>query len=120
MTKGSAARGADTRQGSYAYSRPRTVVTCSSAGRARISLKHGLGSTKTRRSRLAAACSILPHLCLGGWVQGVCQATESARGLSLFSSASLTLSVIALETLMLFKAFEAIPMAKWPVEPVRV
>ncbi len=42
------------------------VVTLSSAGRARISLKHGLGSTKSRRSRLAAACSILPHLCLGG------------------------------------------------------
>src|SRR5437016_2107696 len=33
------------------------VVTLSSAGRARISLKHGLGTTKSRRSRLAAACS---------------------------------------------------------------
>ncbi len=37
------------------------VVTLSSAGRARISLKHGLGCTKSRRSHLAAAGSILAH-----------------------------------------------------------
>src|SRR5436305_57649 len=44
----------------------RPVVTLSSAGRARISLKHGLGRTKSQRSHLVAASSILPHLRLGG------------------------------------------------------
>ena len=37
------------------------LETLSSTGRARISLKHGLGDTKSRRSRLAASYVILTH-----------------------------------------------------------
>jgi hypothetical protein len=42
------------------------VVTLSTAGRARISLKHGLGCTKSRRSHLVAAYTILPRERIGG------------------------------------------------------
>src|SRR6266566_3686759 len=50
---------------------------------------------------ISSRCRLLYSTPLvSGWVQGVCQAPESARGLSLFSSASLTLSVIALEILL--------------------
>src|SRR5947209_18573431 len=78
------------------------VVTLSSAGRARISLKHGLGSTKSRRSRLAAACSYSSALTHPSG-EGNKPQQESGRdderveGSNPFSCSSLRRSIMTLE-----------------------
>src|SRR5260221_2573493 len=86
---------------------PRThgeaVVTLSTAGGARISLKHGLGGTQSRRSRLAAAYSYCRASAAQQGVgshaaHGARRREPTAVGVTPFSSSSLTPRVIALET----------------------
>src|SRR5439155_13372887 len=59
--QGAVARGAEGTTSFLLVLAGTPVVTLSSAGRARISLKHGLGCTKSQRSHLAVAGSILPY-----------------------------------------------------------